>query len=64
VAELGDESFRLKKSFEIASKAGIRYVLIVGENEVKSGNFALKNIETGEQVTLPRGDLAAKIQSR
>ncbi len=64
VTELGDETFRLKKSFETASKAGVRFVLIVGENEVQSNNFSLKNIETGEQVTLPRGELAAKIQSR
>jgi histidyl-tRNA synthetase len=64
VTELGDESFRLKKSFDIASKAGVRYVLIIGENEVKSDTFALKNIETGEQVTIPRGELAAKIKSK
>ena len=64
VAELGDETFRLKKSFETASKAGTRYVLIVGENEVQSDAFALKNIETGEQVTAARADLAAKIQSK
>jgi len=64
VTELGDETFRLKKSIETASKSGIRYVLIVGENEVQSDTFALKNIETGEQVTVPRGELAAKIKSK
>ncbi len=62
VVELGDESFRLKKSFETASKQGARYVLIVGENEVKAGAFALKNIESGEQVSVPRGELAQKIR--
>ena len=63
VAELGEETFRMKKSFETASKAGIRYVLIVGENEAKSDSFALKNIESGEQVTVPRSELLAKIRS-
>jgi histidyl-tRNA synthetase len=62
VVELGDESFRLKKSFEIATKAGAKYILIVGENEVKAGAFALKNLETGEQVSVPRADLAARMQ--
>jgi histidyl-tRNA synthetase len=62
VVELGDESFRLKKSFEAAAKLGARYVLIVGENEVKSGTFALKNQETGEQVSAERGELAGRIQ--
>jgi histidyl-tRNA synthetase len=62
VVELGDESFRLKKSFEAAGKLGARYVLIVGENEVKSGMFTLKNQETGEQVSVPRGELAARLR--
>ncbi len=57
VVELGDDSFRLKKSFEAATKAGAKYILIVGENEVKADAFALKNLATGEQVTVPRGDL-------
>ena len=63
IAELGDESFRLKKSFEIATKAGIRYVVIVGENEAKSGNYALKNIETGEQATVTLAEIATRIKS-
>jgi histidyl-tRNA synthetase len=62
VVELGDESFRLKKSFEAAEKAGAKYILIVGENEVQSNTFALKNLATGEQISVPRADLARKIQ--
>src|SRR5256885_2104132 len=63
VAELGDESFRLKKSLETASKNGARFALIVAENEVKAGAFALKNLDTGEQISVPRAQLARKIQS-
>jgi histidyl-tRNA synthetase len=62
VVDLGDESFRLKKSFEAATKAGAKYILIVGENEVKTDAFALKNLATGEQVSVPRGELAERIQ--
>jgi histidyl-tRNA synthetase len=62
VVELGDESFRLKKSFETATKAEANYILIVGENEVKADAFALKNLATGEQVSVPRAELAGKIQ--
>src|SRR5215831_21332429 len=47
--DFGDESFRLKKSFEVAEKAGARYIVIVGENEVKSGEFAVKNLATRTQ---------------
>jgi histidyl-tRNA synthetase len=62
VVDLGDESFRLKKSFEAATKVGAKYILIVGENEVKADAFALKNLATGEQVSVARGELARKIQ--
>src|SRR5579863_152483 len=62
VIELGDASFRLKKSFEAATKAGAKYILIVGENEVKADAFALKNLATGEQVSVPRAELAPKVQ--
>ena len=64
VVELGDETFRLKKSFETADRLGVRFALIVGENEVKAGSFALKNLKTGEQVSVPRADLAARIQAK
>ena len=62
IVDLGDESFRLKKSFEAATKMGAKYILIVGENEVKADAFALKNLSSGEQVSVPRGELARKIR--
>ena len=61
VVDLGDEAFRLKKSFEAADKMGARYILIVGENEVAAGAFALKHLGSGEQVTIPRAELAQRI---
>ena len=62
IIELGDDSFRLKKSFEAASKAGATYILIVGENELKTDSFALKNLASGEQVSVLRAELAARIR--
>jgi histidyl-tRNA synthetase len=63
IVELGDENFRLKKSFETAEKLGITHVLIVGENEVKADNFALKNLQSGEQINVARKDLAHRLAS-
>jgi histidyl-tRNA synthetase len=63
IVELGDDTFRLKKSFEAATKVGAKYILIVGENEVKADTFALKNLATGEQVAVPRAELATRIRS-
>src|SRR5216683_1545306 len=60
--ELGDDSFRVKKSFEAAERAGAKYILFVGENEVASGQFALKNLSTGDQVSVAREDIATKLK--
>src|SRR5579864_3200496 len=62
-AELGNETFRLKKSLETASKIGARFAIIVGENEAKSGQFALKNLASGDQISVARDELRKYIRS-
>jgi histidyl-tRNA synthetase len=62
IVELGDGSFKLKKSFEAAARVGARYVLFLGENEVQSNTFPLKNQETGEQISVPRSELVARLR--
>jgi histidyl-tRNA synthetase len=57
-ADLGDEGFRLKKSFELTEKAGAQYIVIVGENEVAADEFTVKNLASGEQVKVARAALA------
>jgi histidyl-tRNA synthetase len=56
--ELGDGSFRLKKSFESADKSALR-IVILGEDELKSGILTVKNFATGNQTKVPRAELAA-----
>jgi histidyl-tRNA synthetase len=63
VVELGDESFRLKKSLETASKLGSRFALIAGENELSTGVFALKNLATGQQIQVARDTLVSSIRA-
>jgi histidyl-tRNA synthetase len=55
--EVGDGTFRLKKSFEAADRVA-RNILILGENEVASGEMTVKNFATGEQKKVARNDLA------
>jgi len=62
-ADLGDESFRLKKSFELAEKAGARFIVIVGENEVASEQFAVKDLNSGQQEQVPRAGLVAHLRA-
>jgi len=60
--ELGDRSYRLGKLLERASKAGARYALILREGSPDALEYVLKNLATGEQVSVPRAQLAQKIQ--
>lgn len=57
----GDESFRLKKSLETASKIGARYALIIGEDEVRSGDLALKDLDSGGQIKVKADDIVSKV---
>ena len=41
---------------------GARFVLMVGENEMAAGKYALKDMKTGEQETLERGGLVGRIK--
>jgi histidyl-tRNA synthetase len=55
--ELGEGSFRLKKSFEAADKTA-RQIVILGEDELQSGILTVKNFSTGIQTKVPRAELA------
>jgi histidyl-tRNA synthetase len=52
---------KLKRSMELANKFGARFTLIVGENEIAAGRYALKNMSTGEQTDVTSEEIAAKL---
>lgn len=49
--ELYPEAVKMKKQLQYADKNAIPYVLMVGAEELKSGEVSLKNMATGEQLT-------------
>ena len=55
--ELGDGSFRLKKSFEAADKTA-RRIVILGEDELQSGILTVKDFSTGIQTRVALAELA------
>jgi histidyl-tRNA synthetase len=61
--ELGDGSFRLKKSFEAADKTA-RAIVILGEDELESGILTVKTFSTGIQTKVPRAELAVFLSER
>jgi histidyl-tRNA synthetase len=60
--ELGDGSFRVKKSFEAADKVA-RVIILLGEDEAQSGILTVKDFSTGVQSRVARGELAAFLVS-
>lgn len=49
------------KKIKAAVKAGIPYALFIGDNELASGIFPLKNLETGEQIALDLEQIIATL---
>lgn len=54
---------KIKKSFEYASKENIKYVLVVGENEIKEGKYTLKNMDKQEQQLLTIDEVIKELKS-
>jgi len=52
---------KMKKAMAAADKSRARYALIVGEDEVASGKYGLKNLATGEQQSLTLDEIIAKL---
>jgi histidyl-tRNA synthetase len=50
--ELGYEPAKLKKAMGVANKLQARYAIIIGENEVASGRYQVKEMATGKQETI------------
>jgi histidyl-tRNA synthetase len=59
--EMGDGSFRLKKSFDAADKVA-RRIVILGEDEVASGVVMVKTFATGEQEKVARDGLVEALR--
>ncbi len=55
--ELGDGSFKMRKSFEIADRLA-HHIVILGEDEVRDGTATVKTFATGEQRRIGINQLA------
>jgi histidyl-tRNA synthetase len=50
--ELYPDNTKVAKQFQHADKRGIPFAVIIGEQEMASNSYSLKNLVTGEQVSL------------
>jgi histidyl-tRNA synthetase len=60
--EVGADA-KLKRSLELANKQGARYALLIGETEMNSGSYLLKEMAAGSQRNVTREELLAGLAS-
>jgi histidyl-tRNA synthetase len=60
-AEIYPDLTKVKKQLEYASKKGIPFVGICGDQEIENNTIGLKNLDSGEQESLSLEDLICKM---
>ena len=55
-------AIKLKKAMNIANREKIKYVILIGDEEIKNASVTLKNMETGEQELIKINELDSKLK--
>jgi histidyl-tRNA synthetase len=61
-SEIYPSSAKMKKQMTFANNKGIKYVVLVGSDEMESGKLTVKNMENGEQENLTIEELINKVK--
>lgn len=61
-SQMDFSSKKLNKSMQLANQLNAQYVVIIGENELATGEVGLKNMATGETTTVPIDGLTRILQ--
>lgn len=56
------EDDKLKKKFNYADKLSVKYVIIIGQDEVEQNKFTLRNMENGNQELLELNQIFEKLK--
>src|SRR5690606_2258175 len=59
--EVYPDAAKMKKQMQYADKKSVRFVVMIGEEELNSGKLTLKNMDSGEQESLLFEELDEKI---
>jgi histidyl-tRNA synthetase len=54
----------MKGAMRAADRSGARYAVVVGERDLDAGVVQVKDMATGDQVAVPRGDVVAHLVGR
>jgi histidyl-tRNA synthetase len=61
--DLDPRGGKMKAQFKQAERVGARYALVLGANEVSSGQAKLKDVQTREETPVALADLVARLRS-
>ena len=62
-AELYPDAVKMKKQMSYADKKSVKFVLLIGEQEMETGKYTLKNMQTGDQITASLPELIKNINA-
>jgi histidyl-tRNA synthetase len=62
--EISYHPIKLKKAMGSASKLQVRYAIIIGEQEVESGNYQVKDMGTGQQQSVSAGEIVGFLKEK
>lgn len=63
-AEIFPDPTKIKKQMSYANTRNIPFVAIAGENELNTESITLKNMSSGEQLTLPASELVSLLKKQ
>ena len=63
IFELYPSNVKIKKQMDYANQKGVDYVIIIGDEEVKSNIFKLKDMKTGDQSSIDISNLLTEIEN-
>ena len=61
-ADLYPENTKIRKQFDYADKIGAAYTLVIGDEEMESARYMLKDMQTGDQKPLPLDEIIRLIK--
>ena len=56
------EPSKLGKQFKYADRSGIRFVVVLGEDEIRKGTVTVKDLRREDQFEVPRADLVSTLR--
>ena len=61
--EIDYDPMKIKKAMGVASKLGARFAIILGEGELSTGRYQVKDMTSGEQKEMEPGTIAAYLKA-